>query len=106
MPKNNKSAKDLAFDKERASFRSEIRNLKYQIQYRDKQIEELNETVRQREEELFKLNEWVERLLEYTEIPKEDLKKLIESEKKEAQIRERISTTIGIISNVYRRTRF
>ena len=98
MAKINKSAKDIAFDKEREKFRSEIRNLKYQIQYRDKQIEELGETVRQREEELFKLNEWVERLLEYTEISKEDLKKLIESEKEKAEVRDRISTTLGILS--------
>lgn len=97
MAKQNKSAKDIAFDKERERFRSEIRNLKYQIQYRDKQIEELGETVRQREEELFKLNEWIERLLEYTEISKEDLKKLIESEKEKAEVRERISTTLGIL---------
>lgn len=97
MAKINKSAKDIAFDKEREQFRSEIRNLKYQIQYRDKQIEELGETVRQREEELFKLNEWIERLLEYTEISKEDLKKLIESEKEKAEVRDRISTTLGIL---------
>lgn len=94
--KNTKSAKDIAFDKERENFRSEIRNLKYQIEYRDKQIEELGETVRQREEELFKLNEWIERLLEYTEISKKDLKKLIESEKEKAEVRERIFTTLGI----------
>lgn len=97
MAKHNKSAKDIAFDKEREKFRSEIRNLKYQIQYRDKQIEELGETVRQREEELFKLNEWIERLLEYTEISKEDLKKLIESEKEKAEVRDKISTTLGIL---------
>lgn len=97
MAKINKSAKDIAFDKEREKFRSEIRNLKYQIQYRDKQIEELGETVRQREEELFKLNEWIERLLEYTEISKEDLKKLIESEKEKVEVREKISTTLGIL---------
>jgi peptidoglycan hydrolase CwlO-like protein len=97
MAKINKSAKDIAFDKERANFRSEIRNLKYQIQYRDKQIEELGETVRQREEELFKLNDWIERLLEYTEISKEDLKKLIESEREKAEVREKISTTLGIL---------
>ena len=97
MAKSNKSAKDIAFDKERADFRSEIRNLKYAIAYRDKQIEELGETVRQREEEIFKLNEWIERLLEYTEISKEDLKKLIESEKEKAEVREKISTTLGIL---------
>ena len=55
----------------------------------------MGETVRQREEELFKLNEWVERLLEYTEISKEDLKKLIEREK--AEVRERVSATLGIL---------
>ena len=93
----NKSAKDIAFDKERAKFRSEIRNLKYAVEYRDKQIKELGETVRQREEELFKLNEWIERLLEYTEISKEDLKKLIESEKEKVEVREKISTTLGIL---------
>ena len=38
MAKTNKSAKDIAFDKEREKFRSEIRNLKYQIQYRDKHV--------------------------------------------------------------------
>ena len=57
----------------------------------------MGETVRQREEELFKLNEWVERLLEYTEISKEDLKKLIESEREKAEVRERVSATLGIL---------
>lgn len=95
--KQKKSAKDIAFDKERAKFRSEIRNLEYQIQYRDKQIEELAKTLEQREEELLKLNDWVERLLEYTEISKEDLKKLIDGEKEKAEVRERISTTLGIL---------
>lgn len=92
MAKQSKSAKDIAFDKEREKFRSEIRHLKHVIEYRDKQIEELGKTVCQREEELFRLNEWIERLLEYTEIPKEDLKKLIESEKEKAEVREKFST--------------
>ena len=102
MAKNSKSAKDLAFDKERAKFRSEIRNLQYQIQYKDKQIEKLGKTICQKEEELFKLNEWVERLLEYTEIPKEDLKIIIQQEKENVEVKKRISATIGFISNVYR----
>lgn len=95
--KQKKSAKDIAFDKERAKFRSEIRNLEHQIQCRDNKIEELTKTAEQREEELLKLNDWVERLLEYTEISKEDLKKLIDSEKEKAEVRKRISTTLGIL---------
>lgn len=104
MSKSNKSAKDLAFDRERAAFRSEIRNLKQVIEQQHTHIQELGESIRQKDEEILKLNEWIERLLEYTEIPKEDLKELIESEKEEVQVRERISTTIGIIGDVYRRT--
>ena len=98
--KQQKSAKDIAFEKERAKFRSEIRNLQYQIAYRDKQIKELNETISQRESELFKQEDWIRRLLEYTEMSKEDLQKLIESEKDKAEIRERISTTLGIIGMI------
>lgn len=97
MAKSNKSAKDIAFDKEREKFRSEIRNLKHQINDKDKKIVELEEKIRQKEEEIEKINEWNERLLEYTEISKEDLKKLIESEKENAEVREKMSATLGIL---------
>lgn len=109
MSKTKKSAKDIAFEKERAKFRSEIRNLQYQIAYRDRQIEELNETISQREaelfkqeEELFKQEDWIRRLLEYTEMSKKDLQMLIKSEKDKAEIREKVSTTLGIIGMVGR----
>lgn len=102
MSKNNKSAKDLAFDKERARFRSEIRNLKNVAKQRDRQIEELNKVICQKEKELYELNKQVEKLLTYTEIPKEDLKVIIEQEKENVEVKKRISATIGFISNVYR----
>lgn len=98
--KQKKSAKDIAFEKERAKFRSEIRNLQYQIVYRDRQIKELSETISQREMELFKQEDWIRRLLEYTEMSKEDLQSLIKSEKDKAEIRERISTTLDIIGMI------
>ena len=98
--KQKKAAKDIAFEKEREKLRSEIRNLKYQVEYRDRQIAELNETIQQREEELLRQEGWIRRLLEYTEISKEDLQSLIESEKDKAEIRERISTTLGIIGMI------
>lgn len=98
------SAKDIAFESERVKFRHEVRNLKYANEQKDKQIQELTDKVREQEEQLVKLNEWIERLLEYTELSKEDLKNLIESENKKTEVRERISITLGIISDVYRRT--
>ena len=102
MSKTKKSAKDLAFEKERAKLRSEIRNLQYQILDMDNQIKELNEIIFDRENELRQQSEWIDRLLEYTEISKEDLQMLIKSEKDKAEIRERVSSTLGIIGMVGR----
>lgn len=90
-----KSAKDLAFDKERARFHSEVRKLQYQIMDMDNQIKELNEVIFERENELRQQSEWIERLLEYTEISKEDLQTLIDSEKEKAEFREKASMFLG-----------
>ena len=98
--KQQKSAKDIAFEKERAKFRSEIRNLQYQIMDIVNQIKELNKVIFDRENELRQHKEWIDRLLEYTEMSKKDLQSLIKSEKDKAEIRERISTTLGIIGMI------
>ena len=102
--KQQKSAKDIAFENERIKFRKEIRSLQYQIMNMDSQIKELNEVIFERENELRQQAEWIDRLLEYTEISKEDLQALIESEKDKAEIRERISTTLDIIGMIGGRT--
>ena len=98
--KQQKSAKDIAFEKERVKFRSEIRNLTDCLNDKQKQIDGLNETVREKDDVIRQYKEWIDRLLEYTEMSKEDLQKLIESEKDKAEIRERISTTLGIIGMI------
>lgn len=98
--KQKKSAKDIAFENERVRFRSEIRNLTDCLNDKQKQIDGLNETVREQDDVIRQQKEWIDRLLEYTEMSKEDLQKLIESEKDKAEIRERISTTLGIIGMI------
>ena len=104
--KQQKSAKDIAFDKEREKFRSEIRRLTDSLNDKQIQIDRLNETIREKDEAIRQQKEWIDRLLEYTEMSKEDLQIIIKSEKDEAEIRERISTTLGIIGRVGRRTFF
>ena len=104
--KQQKSAKDIAFENERARFRKEIKRLQYQIMDMDNQIKELNEVIFKRENELRQQAEWIDRLLEYTEISKEDLQALIESEKDKAEIRERVSTALGIIGMIGGKTLF
>ena len=44
-----KSAKDIAFDKERATFRKQIRELEREISSKDLEIRELKEVINQKE---------------------------------------------------------
>lgn len=95
-----KSAKDIAFDKERAKFRSEIRDLKQDISERDKDIRRLKEIISQKENEITEKDDYIRRLLEYMEMSEEDLKKFIEKEKLEAEIIDKISGIGNIFSRL------
>lgn len=86
MSNYKKSAKDIAFDKERAKFRSEIRSLTDDLNKIKKQISELNETIREKDVVISQQKEWIDRLLEYTELSEDDMKQLIEKDKKTAEI--------------------
>lgn len=86
MSKYKKSAKDIAFDKERAKFRSEIRNLTDSLNKSQKRIDELNETLREKDVVISQQKEWIGRLIEYTELSEDDMKSLIEKDKKTAEI--------------------
>lgn len=86
MSKCKKSAKDIAFDKERAKFRSEIRNLTDLLNNKEQQIDGLNEAIREKDIVISQQKEWIERLLEYTELSEDDMKQLIEKDKKTAEI--------------------
>lgn len=86
MNKYKKSAKDIAFDKERAKFRSEIRKLTDCLNNKQKQIDGLNETIREKDIVISQQKEWIERLLKYAELSEDDMKQLIEKDKKTAEI--------------------
>jgi predicted RNase H-like nuclease (RuvC/YqgF family) len=51
---------------------------------KNKEIEDLKSLVSEKDSEIIRLNEWIDRLLEYTELSKEDLRKTIESKQKVA----------------------
>ena len=98
MAKRVKSAKDIAFDKERHRLSSEIRGLEALVTQRDRQLLELQEIIHQKDAELAEAKDWIERLLEYTEMSKEDLQLLLTSEKDKAEIKERLKASLGILS--------
>lgn len=81
----DKSAKDIAFEKERNKYRKEINELKERLIDSYKETSALQRKVSELEAELQSKNEWIERLLEYTEISQEDIKVAVEKDKAVAQ---------------------
>jgi uncharacterized coiled-coil protein SlyX len=91
-----KSAKDLAFDKEKAKLNSRIRELEFQLKEKDNTIYSLNEVVGQYAEKVEQLEDWINRLLEYTELSEEDMKNIINKEKTAAKILKNFDSLNGI----------
>lgn len=96
-----KSKKDLAFDKERAKFRGEIRQLKGDIQSKDMQIRGLMNQIGELENKIQELTDWNERLLEYMDMPEEDMRRVLREKDIELQVRE----TIKDITRIFCRGR-
>lgn len=84
--KNNKSAKDLAFDKERAKYRHEISDLQREIKENLCEIEVLNKKISELEESIRQKDEWIERLLKYTELTEEDMKNQIQKDRSVSEV--------------------
>lgn len=87
-----KSAKDIAFDKERAKYNKKIRELELQLKEKDNTISCQNDTISKLSEEVLQLKDWVDRLLEYTELSEEEMKDIIDTDKKSAEIIDKVST--------------
>lgn len=84
--KNKKSAKDLAFDRERAKFRKEIRELERENASLSLTLTERNVEIQKADEEIRSLKDWVQRLLEYMDMPEEEMRKRIANERKKDEI--------------------
>lgn len=100
--KQKQSAKDLAFEKERAKFRKKIREL-------EREINGLKLSYMQKENELRAVNsqlsqkeDWIVRLLEYTELSEDDMKAIIDKEKSVAKIAKMFNELGSAISSIYR----
>lgn len=71
------SAKDRAFEKERGRFRRALREKEQEIREKEKEISRLSAEKESLEETIQQQTEWIERLLEYTELSKEELQELL-----------------------------
>ena len=102
MKDKKKSAKDIAFDKERATFRKQIRELEREVSNKDLEIRKLKEVISQKETEITGKDDWIRRLLEYMDLSEEDLKKFIENEKTKADIRDSFRFVDKMFSKYFR----
>ena len=96
MGNKNISAKDKAFEKERIKYRAKIRELECKILNQYTEIEELKEQLEEKEKELLKKEDWIERLLTYTELSEEDMKRILQSEKDKVKVMEAFTSFIEV----------
>ena len=94
-----RSAKDMAFERERAKYRKQIRELQSELRAKEARIADLKEELSTKETEITEKEDWIRRLLEYTELSPEELKNLLEKEKATADIMDELSK----IQDVFRR---
>ena len=72
MSERKKSAKDIAFEKERCQYKKKIRELDQCLAKRKAEAENLKQRVDALESENARLQDWVDRLIEYTEMIESD----------------------------------
>lgn len=97
----NKSAKDLAFDKERARYRKEIRELSSKVIKQRIEIDRLKRDIDLKDMELVKKDEWIHRLLEYMDMSEEDMRKIIQKDKIMAEAAEHITDINKMVSRLF-----
>lgn len=99
--KKTKSAKDLAFDKERAKYRKEIRELNFLVSKQNINIDRLKQDIDRKDMELVEKDEWIRRLLEYMDMSEEDMRKIIQKDKTMSEAAERLSDINKMVSRFF-----
>lgn len=85
------SAKDIAFDKERAAFRKEIRDLRHELSMKDIEVRQMKDIINQKDNEISEKDDWIRRLLNYMDLSEDDLKRFVENERLKADIHDSFS---------------
>lgn len=92
-----KSKKDLAFDRERAKYRHEIKDLQREVKENLREVEVLNQKIAELEESIREKDEWINRLLEYTELTEEYMKNQIQKDRNVSEVIDHMEEMNSII---------
>lgn len=98
MSNYKKSAKDIAFEKERNQFKKEIKALKFELENKDKVINAQKNELEEMKTEYYQLKDWVERLLEYTQLSEDEMKKIIDKEKQSVEFLDKVNSMSNLFS--------
>lgn len=80
-----KSAKDLAFDRERSKYNGSIRKLENQLKLKDVEIRHLRGQIATLEDKCETLQEEIDQLLTYVGLSEEELQDIIKGQKQSAE---------------------
>ena len=86
MSKYKKTAKDIAFENERAKNLKKIRELEYLVREKEFENQQLKEVILEKEKRIEDLENRNASLLEYLDMPAEDLLKVIDRDKAAAKL--------------------
>ena len=75
------SAKDKKFQEERIKFRQTLRELEKEVNFKNKEIDELKIANTELASKIRELQDWIDRLLEFTELSKEQINDMIQTNK-------------------------
>lgn len=95
---NKKSAKDIAFDRERTKLRSEIKRLNNLVMGYKETVNSLLEVTDSQTQVIQEQNEIIADLLNYLDLDKNELHLLVDKEKSVAEYRKRMLSTFEFMS--------
>lgn len=76
------TAKDLAFERERLTWRRKLRTEQENHNKTKEQIRELERQLEEKDDLLRSKDDWIERLLEYTKLDRDDVAEVVEKQKR------------------------
>lgn len=97
MSKEKMSAKDKKFEEERAKYRSQIRELEREVKNEKIKNYQLREELEKKDSLLEEKDDWIRRLLEYTELSPEEMKKIIQQEKVSVEMSGFLSSMMSVL---------
>ena len=92
---SNVTAKDLAFERERMTWK---RKFRAERENHEKELEDLKRQLEEKDDLLRSKDDWIERLLEYTELDRDDIAEVVEMQRKAPKSDPVISNVVASIA--------